>query len=269
MPDNPAEPGPERAAVLAGCSIVITRPAHQADALKAGVQALGAEPILFPTIEIVACRDAQTEAKLARLRHAGLVVFVSPNAVWHGVPLARTQALWPAATVAAVGPATAEALMDLGIEVSVYPPEQTGAEALLREPVMAGSCIRGLEVFVFKGRGGVSTLRDGLQDRGASVVELVVYERQAPNVDATEFVARGQRGDIDVIVITSADSLHNLFAMVGEPGRHWLRSTQLLVVSERIAEVARRLGVVPSPIVTAGAGNEHILTALKRWKDQT
>ena len=111
-------------------------------------------------------------------------------------------------------------------------------------------------------------MRDSLVKRGAVVEYLEVYERRKPNVDATEFVRRGARGEIDIIVVSSGDALRNLFEMVGDGGREWLRGAELLVVSERVAELGASLGLRRQPVIAHGASDARILDALSTWHER-
>lgn len=69
---------------LAGRTIVVTRPAAQADGLCAALAGLGAEALRFPLLTITPVHDPAAYAALhARLRAGdfSLAFFVSPNAV--------------------------------------------------------------------------------------------------------------------------------------------------------------------------------------------
>jgi uroporphyrinogen-III synthase len=57
--------------------------------------------------------------------------------------------------------------------------------------------------------------------------------------------------------------LRNLFEMVGTLGRHWLRKTPLFVPHERIAAVARDLGI--AGVVVTDPGDEGLVTGMIRF----
>src|SRR6266478_4345735 len=72
--------------------ILITRTRHQASDLAAQLEALGASPILIPTIEIVPPASfAALDAALTCLRTYDWLVFTSPNAVELTVDLVPSQ----------------------------------------------------------------------------------------------------------------------------------------------------------------------------------
>ena len=254
--------------VLAGCRVAVTRAVHQAEALTEGIENLGGQVILFPTLAIEKVLDANVEAKLTALPQAHLVIFVSPNAVWHGLALVRARSLWPKlATIAAVGCSTANLLEEQQLTVSLKPKSGSGSAALLELPAFSAEELAGRRVSIFKGRGGLPMLAEVLTARGAVVDELEVYERRVPDADARPFVAEAEGGRIDVVIITSGQAIENLFEMVGPDGRRWLCDADLVVVSERIANVALSLGAVRRPRVAKGATLENILDELKRWKE--
>ena len=108
---------------LAGKRIVITRPRAQAAALAEKLAALGAEPVLFPTIEIAPLDDTgPLDAALGQLHaHAyQWLIFTSANAV--SVVCDRLAGGLPTGVrLAAVGPATARALAARGLSGAVIP----------------------------------------------------------------------------------------------------------------------------------------------------
>jgi uroporphyrinogen-III synthase len=82
---------------LAGRSIVVTRPAGQADSLCAALTALGAEPLRFPLLTIAPVADpAPLQAMARRLADFSLAFFVSPNAVRLALDAMLPVAPWPA-----------------------------------------------------------------------------------------------------------------------------------------------------------------------------
>ena len=117
---------------------------------------------------------------------ADLVVFTSQVAVemLQGAPglAARLRAAGARARVAAVGPATAEALRRLGWPADLVA-EGSGDSVLHALPPR----LDGQRVLLPCGEDAAPDLADGLRSRGASVRRLVVYRKRArprdPNVD--------------------------------------------------------------------------------------
>src|SRR5258708_21722517 len=118
--------------------ILITRTRHQASDLATQLEALGATPILIPTIEIVPpVSFAALDAALTCLRTYDWLVFTSPNAVeaFHR----RAQLLHLTQLpkhIAPIVPATLNAANAIRLTVDLVPPQYIGeslAEALLPE----------------------------------------------------------------------------------------------------------------------------------------
>src|SRR5258708_16232514 len=118
---------------MMGKRVVVTRPRAQAGTLAEKLAALGAVPILFPTIELAPMDDdAPLLAALARLTDYDCVVFTSANgvAVFCRQALSRgVQLNTPTRRFAAVCPATARALEQRGLRAAFIPDEYL-AEAL-------------------------------------------------------------------------------------------------------------------------------------------
>ncbi|MEP7371622.1 MAG: uroporphyrinogen-III synthase, partial [Nitrosospira sp.] len=64
---------------LTGINILVTRPAHQAGGLAAGIGVAGGNPVLFPVLEILDIGDQRLLLNLvARLDEFDLAIFISP-----------------------------------------------------------------------------------------------------------------------------------------------------------------------------------------------
>ena len=72
-------------APLAGIGVLVTRPAGQAAELVAAIEAAGGRSIGFPVIEIAPRSPQAIEADLAGLADPDIVIFISRNAVEHGL----------------------------------------------------------------------------------------------------------------------------------------------------------------------------------------
>ena len=67
---------------LRGARVLVTRPAHQAEALAQLIESAGGVALRLPTVEIAAPADpAALDAVLDRLHEFAYAIFISPNAV--------------------------------------------------------------------------------------------------------------------------------------------------------------------------------------------
>ncbi len=260
----PEPPAPSR--TLAGVRVLVTRPKDQAENLVRLIEEHGGEAIRFPVIEIAEPQDTQAlVAVIDRLKDFSMAIFISPNAVNRAMNLILARGGLPkAARVACVGRGSARELKHFGTENVIVPPDRFDSEALLEMPELQQ--VAGKRIVIFRGDGGRELLGDTLKARGAAIEYAECYRRLRPNTDMTPLLRRWARGEIDIVSITSADGLHNLFDMVGKAGQHWLIRTPIIVVSERMVEVCRELGFKSEPRVATTASDEAILEAIQAWR---
>jgi uroporphyrinogen-III synthase len=133
---------------LAGRSIVVTRPAGQADSLCAALTALGAEPLCFPLLTIAPVADpAPLQAMARRLADFSLAFFVSPNAVRFALDAMLPVAPWPAGVqVATVGKGSEAALAERGFTRVIAPSIGFDSEAVLALPAFQADAVAGRRV---------------------------------------------------------------------------------------------------------------------------
>ena len=251
---------------LGGKRVMVTRPAHQAHRLCELLEAEGAIPVLFPVLEIVDPEDtAPARDVIARLAEFDLAIFISPNAVSRALNLINAQGGLPSQLpLVTIGRGSARELRAVtGREPDICPPGRFDSEALLALPAMQN--VSGKRIVIFRGEGGRELLADTLRQRGAEVEYADVYRRTRPQPDLERLRRDWARHGMDFICVTSGEGLRNLFEMVGPLVQTWLRQTQLVVVNERLTDIARELGIGPAPIVATDAGDEAMVDAIKSW----
>jgi uroporphyrinogen-III synthase len=252
---------------LAGLGVLVTRPAHQAEDLCRLIEAEGGRPIRYPLIEIQPPQDLSRITPIFdRLQEFQIAIFISTNAVQHGMRLVRDRGLSlnPLAVVA-VGHSTVASLKELGVADPIVPYEAS-SEGVLALKLFQPENITGRRVLIFRGEGGRELLAERLRERGAEVEYAEVYRRVKPAVDRDTLMAYwGDRGEeIQIVLITSAEGLNNLLQMMGEAHRDKeLLATPLLVMSERIAALAQGLGF--KPVVAKDTSDRGLVEALKAW----
>lgn len=253
---------------LAGLCVLVTRPRHQSDGLVALIEERGGTVLRFPVTDILPARDPRAaRAALAALDDFTWVIFLSPNAVVHGLALMDTaRARKTRARLMAVGETTARALEQAGFGSVLRPTEGSSSEALLALPELAAAKVAGSRILIVRGEKGRRLLGDTLSKRGARVTYAEVYRRERPQVNGAALADRGRNGGIDTIVITSLGGLENLFTMLGEDAAGWLKEACFVVASERLAARAREFGIRNQPVIASGADDDSLLEALLRWR---
>ncbi|MBS0345774.1 MAG: uroporphyrinogen-III synthase [Proteobacteria bacterium] len=245
---------------LAGRSILITRPAGQADSLCAAFAALGAEPLRFPLLTISPVADpAPLQAAARRLGDFALVFFVSPNAVHFSLDaVLPVIGAWPAGVaVATVGKGSEAALAARGFTDVIAPTDGFDSEAVLALPAFQPAAVAGRRVLILRGDGGRDLLGDTLKARGALVEYLTCYHRSGPADDFLPIVARARTGRLDALTLTSSESVGHLRAL---PESATLLDIPVFVPHPRIATAARDAGF--STVIATGAGDQGLIDGL-------
>ncbi len=247
------------AAPLAGRAVLVTRPAGQSAGLAERLAALGAEPVLLPTIGIEPVRDrAMFDAAIERLADFRVAIFVSANAVEQAMPAVVAHGGFaPGTPIAAIGAGTARALARFGIHDALFTTD-ADSEALLELPELSN--VAGLDIVIFAGEGGRTLMRAALADRGARVTVAACYRRVVPDVSTTDVEHRLRTGTLDAVTATSSEGLRNLLTMLDPASGPRLLALPHVVPHVRIAEAARSIGV--SDITVCGAGDDAIVQAL-------
>lgn len=252
-------------AQLRGLGVLVTRPADQAEGLCKLIEQRGGTAMRFPALEIADPLDPQALLRAGqRLDEFDYAVFVSANAVNRAVERILALRDWPARlAIVVIGKRSAAELQRFGLRADVCPERKFNSEALLELPEMQQ--VRGKRFVIFRGNGGREFLADALRERGAQVEYVEAYRRVQPSSDVSHLLQAWGAGHIDIVLINSAQSLENLSEMIGERGKRLLTSTQLLVVSDRIVPLVRKLGFQHQPVVADNATDEAVLDALLRW----
>jgi uroporphyrinogen-III synthase len=242
-------------AALVGRTVVITRPAGTATALARQVYALGGVPVLLPGLSLRAVDDPETaRAQLAAALQDELLVFTSPAAVRYAHAL---MPLKTCATVFAVGQGTALALQRHGITAQA-PVQRQDSEGLLALPSL--QVLRDRRVALIGAPGGRGLLREQLVARGAQLREVHVYRRAPPRLDRRHIDAVLHLSADARILLSSAEALQNLLAILPPPAQSRLCAAMAIVSSERLAEIALAAGFTQIR-VAASARSADLLDA--------
>jgi uroporphyrinogen III methyltransferase/synthase len=255
---------------LFGKRIVVTRAREQASALSSLLREKGADPIEFPMIQIVPLPDtAELDAALRRLPAYAWVVFTSANAV--PMVAARLEALggdaraFGTAKVAAIGPATAEALRrHLGLRADFVPSEAVAESVLAEWPE---SDMAGKRILIPRAAEARELLPERLADMGAQVDVVPVYRAVLDGAEADALRARLEAGEIDFVTFTSSSTVKNFAqALVGEATERLpelLGTAQIAAIGPITAETVRQFGLTPQ-IVAEEHTIPGLVTALER-----
>jgi uroporphyrinogen-III synthase len=230
---------------LSGKRIVVTRPPHQADELADELGGFGVESLIVPLVHIEAVKDkAALRAALADLSAYDWIVFTSANAV---KAVRNLTTGLKAAKVAAVGPATARALRNIGVEPAFVP-----ARFAAEEIVDALEPLAGKRVLLPQADIADPALANELRERGASVTAITAYRTIA--IEHSASVLEEVR-TADAVVLFSGSAVRSLATQGG------VGAALPVYIGPKTAAVGREAGL-PEGIVAEEATTDGIIDAL-------
>lgn len=236
---------------LAGRTVVVTRATAQASTLVDALTGLGAEVVAVPVIAVEDPLDggAALREAVAGLGAADWLVVTSTNGADRvAAALAATGRTSPApASVAAIGPGTADALAAAGIEVTLVP-ERFVAEGLLAvfPPPPADG---GGRVVLAQAAAARPVLRDGLRAAGWRVEAVEAYRTVHP-APAPDVLDRARAAD--AITFTSASTVHGYVAAAGADAVPPVVASIGPITSEAARSVGLRVAVEADPHTIPG-----------------
>jgi uroporphyrinogen III methyltransferase/synthase len=185
---------------LHGRTIAVTRARAQASALAERLRELGADVVEAPAI-----RTQSLAVELPDLEAFDLLAVTSPNGAHELMARVRDARELAGLTIAAIGPGTARALRDHGIEADVVPMRSV-AEGLLD----ALAAVEWKRVLIARAREGRDVLETGLRERGSEVEVLALYETLPEPIDPS------RTSHADYVTFTSASTVRFFVEAGGE-----------------------------------------------------
>ena len=207
-------------------SILVTRPSPAGEELVSRLRTLGQVAWHFPLIEFSPGQQLpQLADQLAALGESDLLFALSQHAVaFAQSQLHQQDRKWPRLPdYFAIGRTTALALHTVSGQKILYPQDREISEVLLQLPEL----------------------------------QNIAGKR------AAEEAMRWQAREVTMVVVTSGEMLQQLWSLIPQWYReHWLLHCRLLVVSERLAKLARELGWQDIKVAD-NADNDALLRALQ------
>ncbi|MBP1938307.1 uroporphyrinogen-III C-methyltransferase [Paenibacillus sediminis] len=260
---------------LFGKRIVVTRSRSQASELVNRIEELGGEPYEFPVIETVAPKDeitlSQIKQSLSNMEQYDWVFFTSVNGVefffQHLEELGGDIRSLHKARIAAVGPATAEALRKKGI-VSEKLPERFQAEGLVE--AFGSEFIPGQKVLLPRGDLARSWLPEKLRGLGLNVTEVTIYETVMTGEDDIELLKWIEEKAIDAVTFTSSSTVTNFMAILRRMGIEdpvaALEGIDIACIGPLTAKTASEAGLNVT-MLAKEASIDSLLDTLCKWNN--
>lgn len=206
--------------------------------LSKKIEALGGISVSFPLQEIQGVPPKNWKNLLIKTTPVDIMIFVSRPSVEFffknlknllPASLANTQFI-------AIGSATAEKLQEF-VEVSHF--EKISSSENLFKTLSQENLIN-KHVTIVRGHHGRNKLQTQLLHAKAIVTELNVYQSLPIDysIEQLEFLWNNQ---IDIVLFTSEQAMRHLWSILPKVGQNALKAKILLVLSERLQQVALNL----------------------------
>lgn len=239
---------------LFGQRILVTRTRQQASELSRQLTDLGAYVMEAPTIEITEPEDQSIlTSALTRLcsgRGYDWAIFTSVNGVEAAWKQMRAQQFdarnLAGVKVAAVGPATATALLErMGIAAELLP-EKFVAEEIAVAFKTQQIDLHGKEILLLHADIARPVLRDQLIAAGANVDDVAIYRTVAPKSLPADVITAIENGQLDWVTFTSASTAENFHALLPESLRPQFAAMKKASIGPVTTEALKKLGYTPT-----------------------
>jgi uroporphyrinogen-III synthase len=238
----------------------------------------GGEPFVAPSMREVPIDPGPARQFLRRLEagEVDVVILLTgvgtralAKALEPECPGSRLAALLAGTTIVARGPKPVAVLREMGLQPALTVPEPNTWRELL-QALDEGSLVQGKRVALQEYGVVNAELVAGLQAGAASLLRVPVYEWALPEDTAPMLTAirRWQRGELDVVLFTSANQVHNVMHMAEELGAAPdLRRVAARVVLASIGPMcseALRQWALPVDLEPEHPKMGHLLAAVSR-----
>jgi uroporphyrinogen III methyltransferase/synthase len=235
---------------LFGQRIVVTRAREQAGQLSRRLRDYGAEVLEVPTIKLEPpTRRQDLVDALLELNSYDWLVFTSPNGVakFFEYFFKRFHDMRDlgGARIAAVGPATANKLKELHLQVDLVPDEALALE--IAKAFAKFESIENLKLCLLRAEVANQELPEALEAMGAIVDDVACYQTVPETEDATGAAADLLAQGADWVVFTSGSTVEHFHARFNLPAL--LRKFPQLktaVIGPETAKVLADLGLKPT-----------------------
>jgi uroporphyrinogen III methyltransferase/synthase len=232
---------------LSGKRILITRAREQSAESASRLKRIGAEVVVFPTIEIVPpLRWDGLDRAIGELQSYDWIIFTSANGVhffWQRLKENDTSLRLPSSLkVCAIGPATEKALKEKGVSVNYIPPKEYIAEAILDG--FEKMAIRGRRILLARARIARDVLPKGLKKMGAEVDVVEVYRTIKPRGGARKLRQLLTEGKIDAITFTSSSTVNHFAELLNKDDlKTYLKGIAIACIGPVTARTAKAWGM--------------------------
>ncbi len=236
------------AAPLSGRTVVVTRTGPRAQSLLDGLHRAGAETISVSLTEQTDPADggAALRAAAANVGDFRWVVFTSVNAVIRFMTELRDARAFGKALVAAIGPATADALRQAGVEPDLVPGDHRALGLVAEFPDCAADSPKNADspnnqVLFPSAEQASSTISDGLASKGWRVSRVEAYRTLVSDPPSADL--RRHMAEADAVIFTATSTVESYAALAAPGGPPSGVPPVVICIGPTTAQSARDLGM--------------------------
>jgi len=258
--------------------VAIFRPEGAIERTRKAVEQAGFAFFGFPVFKLVAKKEALPEIKnifsaspSPVAKAVDFVVFTSANGVRFAFEICESggldlRELLSSAHIVAIGPATVQELKKRGL--SAFVPEEFSSRGIVC--LLASVGVKGKKVLLLRSSAGSSSLRMQIEELGASVKDIAVYEPVLRgDADAKRDFERLLEFEPEFAVFTSSGTFKSFLRLsrafgVESDVLSMLNAAKIVAIGEPTASAVRDAGLEVS-IIPEKSTIESILEAIKRY----
>lgn len=254
---------------LHGCGVLITRAEKQSASLADRLLELGADVFFQPMLTVMPPGDSTELVRaIAKIKRGDIqgVTFSSTNSVegffaeLHS--LGHDTRILSECRLAAVGPATADALWQYGVRADIVPTKDFSAAGLVGE---LRDSVAGEQWLVTKTNRSGNALDCGLVSRGAVVHTVMTYLTSPSTHLRPEVVQALSAGRIQLATVTSAAIAESTIQLLGSSHS----SLKLVSLGERISQSLKKAGWPPSAQAHLHSEEALVAAVLQCWRQSS
>ena len=244
---------------LSGKSILITRPAHLALKSASLFASQGVRCVVYPLVDI-----SPLPFSLPDISACDMFIFTSQNAVplfFDKIFSAGMDArVFSGKQIICIGPKTRDALTSYGIVADAMAGEfrAEGIMEILKDKDLAGK-----RICLPRAQSARAYLRETLEERGAAVDEIFVYETILPPDANREDFLQALEG-VQSVIFTSPSGFRHAESLL-EGDTSILQNKQIIAIGPVTAKAMEHAGVKPN-MVAKEYTDEGIISVLKGEK---
>ncbi|CAL4325784.1 Uroporphyrinogen-III synthase [Buchnera aphidicola (Eriosoma grossulariae)] len=249
--------------------VLITRPISESIELKTILRSVGIRAWSFPILEFFPSLGLKALSKKIKIINKNdFIVITSKKAIEYSSNYLKNNYIeWPShAEYYTIGKGSADFFKKNSGYIAKYPTKNENSETLLK--IINLNQIKNKNIIILKGNRGRKLLEKTFKKNGANVILIECYQRKIKNINYKIEILKWKKNNINTLVITNNEVLQELYKIFYFlKTEKWFLKCTLLVISERLKYLAKKLGY-KNIHIAKNANNQTLLKKLIEIKQQ-